>query len=64
MKIDTYFDKLWYVHKNDGKTFDSMWTKRNEARKRKRELKALGEKNIKLSFVPVSYGTIQQDSHS
>jgi hypothetical protein len=64
MQIETYFNNLWYVHTNDGRKFESMWTSRREARARKTQLRARGETGVTVSFVPVSYGAIKQDDHS
>jgi len=64
MQIETYFSNLWYVHTNDGRKFDSMWTTRREARSRKTNLRTRGEAGVTVSYVPVSYGTIQTDDHS
>lgn len=62
MKIDKLIDNLWYVHTDSG--LDSIWTHRREARAQKRTLKAQGTQKIRISFVPVNYGTIKTDSHS
>ena len=62
MQIDSYFDRIWYVHAD--KTFDSMWTTRTEARARKAQLRLRGDKNITLSYVPLNAGTITRDLHS
>ena len=64
MKIDNFFDRIWYVHTANGKKFNSMWTRRREARDQKKALMAQGEQEVKISFVPVSYGTIERDLHS
>lgn len=63
MQLDNYFNNIWYVHKGNG-SFDSMWTSRREARDRKSKLTSAGETGVKVSYVPLTYGSIKRDPHS
>lgn len=63
MQVTEYFSDLWYVHTNNGAQFDTMWTKRSEARDRKKNLRANGETAV-VSRVALSYGQLTRDTHS
>lgn len=62
MQLTTYFDRVWYVHSNE--KFDTMWTTRKEARDRKTALRSRGDKNVTVSYVPLTVGNIARDMHS
>lgn len=62
MKIDQLFSNLWFVY-NDGK-FDTMWTKRDEARSRKASLRSQNSSNVTIAKLSVSYSDFSYDKKS
>lgn len=55
MKIDRPFSRLWYVHNSD--SFDTIFTSRDEARDRKRDLQRQGATSVTISYLPVTLGS-------